>query len=207
MKNFFYVVYPTNQELRDILNLLKVIADDKQRTEAHITIRGPYSKKRLNSNDIKRWSSTIRNEKINITNTDNFFAYDQNTVFYKCGENLLLRKVWKKFTYNDFRPHITIYNGNNKKYSYKIFDLVAENFNPFIYEIDKLSWLEPKDFGRLQLYNLINVLNLQFLSEILGKTISKDKIKDLTKKQRLEYLKEIIAYLNQKFGSRTIATI
>jgi hypothetical protein len=205
MKNFFYVVYPSNQYLRDVLNILKAFADNNQRSEAHITIRGPYNKKKLSNNDIDRWSNMINGEEIRIINTDNFFAYDQNTVFYNCGENLMLKKVWKKFTYNEFRPHITIYNGNDRQYSYKIFELLARNFSPFSYQIEKLTWLEPKDDSKLKLFHLLNIINHDLLKEIIGKSLNKNEINELSNTARLDYMKEIIQFLNITFGKRTIA--
>ena len=40
----FYVLYPKSQYVRQLLNALKLVCDYKQRTEAHITVRGPYKK-------------------------------------------------------------------------------------------------------------------------------------------------------------------
>lgn len=205
MSNFFYVVYPFDVKLRKVLNTLKVVANHNQRSEAHITIRGPYNKKRLSSNDVDRWSKVISNEIIKVTTTDNFFAYNQNTVFFKCGENLTLRKIWKKFTYNEFRPHITIYDGEDTNYAYKIYDTVSEYFIPFVYEIDELSWLEPKDENRLELYKLINTIDIDFTKEILKEELIREDLNQLSKKKRLEYLKLICQYLYQKFNEITIA--
>jgi len=203
MSNFFYVVYPSNPELRNILNTLKVIADEDQRTEAHITIRGPYQKKRPNISDVNRWSSTIEGEQVQVNKVDNFFAYNQNTVFFSCGDNRMLKKIWKKFTYNEFRPHITIYNGPDRKYSFKVFETLAESFKPFLYKINELSRLQPKD--EIQFNRLVREVDLQFTKEILMKELAEVDFNNITNKRRIEYLRLVSKYLYETFEAITIA--
>lgn len=65
----FYVAYPKDSHLRECLNALKVLADDTQRTEAHITVRGSY-KKRLQENFIEKYLKIISGEELSISILD-----------------------------------------------------------------------------------------------------------------------------------------
>lgn len=170
----FYVLYPSNKNLRNLLNALKVIADENQRTEAHITVRGPYVKK-LSKKDVKKFSDIISNEVLSISKVDNFFAFNQNTVFFNCEENENLKAIWKKITYNDFKPHITIYDGNDREFAIKLFKKLASDFRPFKYRVSGLTWLEPKSNDELKLFYLKTITDYDnVLKDILK--ISKSDI-------------------------------
>lgn len=191
----FYVVYPANQLLRDLLNSLKVIADENQRTEAHITVRGPYLKK-LSKNDVKKFSSIISNEVLNISRVDNFFGFNQNTVFFNCDENENLKAIWKKITYNEFRPHITIYDGNDKEFAMKLYKKLASDFKPFKYRVSKLEWLEPKTDGDLKYYYLKNIPEYdKVLKDILNMSKSEIDFSKLTPAKRLNKISKIVKRL------------
>ncbi|MBA5248600.1 MAG: hypothetical protein FE834_03570, partial [Gammaproteobacteria bacterium] len=89
----FYVLYPKNKKIVDTLNAIKILSDDSQRTAAHITVRGPYSKK-LAQSTVDTYSKDIANTSLHFSEVDNFFEYGQNTVFFKCDDNEKLRKIW-----------------------------------------------------------------------------------------------------------------
>jgi hypothetical protein len=187
----FYVVYPSNQHLRNLLNALKLIADESQRTEAHITVRGPYVKK-LSKNDVKKFSTIISNEVLNISKVDNFFAFNQNTVFFSCDENENLKAIWKKITYNDFKPHITIYDGDNRDFAIKLFKILASNFKPFKYRVSDLSWLEPKSNDELKLYSLKSISDYNSVLENILNIPKKDiDFPKLTQIRRLNKISKI----------------
>ncbi len=187
----FYVVYPANQKLRNLLNALKVIADENQRTEAHITVRGPYVKK-LSKKDVQKFSSIVANEVLNISSVDNFFAFNQNTVFFSCEENESLKAIWRKITYNEFRPHITIYDGSDREFAVKLYKILSSEFRPFGYRISALSWLEPKDSDEFKFYHLKSIPDYNNVLEDILK-ISKEAIDfpKLTPQRRLNKIAKI----------------
>ncbi len=187
----FYVVYPSSQDLRNLLNALKFIADENQRTEAHITVRGPYVKK-LSKNDVKKFSDIISNEILNISKVDNFFAFNQNTVFFSCDENESLKAIWKKITYNEFKPHITIYDGNDRDFAIKLFKILASDFKQFKYRISDLSWLEPKTNDELKLYYLKSITDYNNVLENILKISKRDiDFSKLTQATRLNKISKI----------------
>lgn len=200
----FYVAYPANEQLRGLINSLKILADDKQRTEAHITVRGPY-KKRLSQSDVEKFSRIVSGENLSILGVDNFFAFNQNTVFFKVDENEKLRKVWKKITYNDFKPHITIYDGDNIEYAIKLFNVLRENFSPFQYRIEKLSWLKPKSIDELKFFHLKSIFKYEIIERIINKSFSIETINNISNSERLEMIQDVADYLYCNFKKSTIA--
>ncbi len=190
----FYVAYPKDIYLRNYLNVLKILANNKQRTEAHITIRGPY-KRRLSKKYIKEYSNIISDVELNISKVDNFFQYNQNTVFYRCDDNEFLRKVWKKFSYNDFNPHITIYDGTDFEWAEKIYYALKEDFKPFKYIIGKLSYLEPKIENGLPFEYLKTKFNNDFFNEHFDKNEFELMNLLCNDNEKLEYIKTIASYI------------
>lgn len=187
----FYVLYPSNKNLRNLLNTLKVFADENQRTEAHITVRGPYVKK-LSKNDVKKFSDIISNEVISISKVDNFFASNQNTVFFNCEENENLKAIWKKITYNDFKPHVTIYDGNDREFAIKLFKILASDFRPFKYRVSGLTWLEPKSNDELKLFYLKVITDYDnVLQDILKISKSDIDFSSLSQTKRLSQIAKI----------------
>lgn len=193
----FYVVYPANQDLRNLLNSLKYIADENQRTEAHITVRGPYVN-RLSKRNLMKFSAIIKNEELQISKVDNFFAFNQNTVFFKCDENENLKAIWKKLTYNEFRPHITIYDGDNEEFAHKLFNKLSSDFKPFTYRVSALEWLEPKSNQTLDLYYLKSVKDFgPVLESIVKKSKYEIDFSSMTLKNRLNKISKIAERLYQ----------
>ncbi len=205
----FYVAYPKDKFLKNCLNSLKILANMQQRTEAHITIRGPY-KRRLAKNYIEEYSNIISNVKLNIFKVDNFFQYNQNTVFYRCDDNELLRKVWKKFSYNNFNPHITIYDGRDSEWAKKIYDVLRQDFQPFECMIDELTYLEPKRNDSLPFEYLKTKFDYDFFKEYFENDVLAQHCLDFNYlncnyKERLKCIKKIAGciYSDEKKYNKT----
>ncbi len=190
MNTSFYVTYPSNENVRNLINAIRVIAEENQRTQVHITVRGPY-KKRISEKKIKELSSVINGEQIKIIDVDNFFDSNQNTVFFKCEENLNLKKIWKKTSFKEYNPHITIYNGLDNFFAREIFKVLKQDFKPFKYKINELSWLEPKSKEKLELFHLKAVIDFKKISEILGCEINLTIIKNMNQKNRLKFVSKL----------------
>lgn len=185
MNNSFYVAYSSNENVRNLINAIRVIAEENQRTQVHITVRGPYRIK-LSEKKVNEFSSVINSEQIHIIDVDNFFASNQNTVFFKCEDNLNLKRIWKKTSYKEYNPHITIYNGDDEIFAHEIFSILKQNFKPFIYPINELSWLEPKSKEKLELFHLKAVIDFEKISQILGWNVDLITINNMTQAERLK---------------------
>jgi len=193
----FYVLYPKNKKIKDTLNAIKILSDDSQRTAAHITVRGPYSR-RLTKSQIDSYSKYIINTSLHFSEVANFFDYGQNTVFFKCDDNEKLRKIWNKTGYKDFKPHITLYDGEDKVFAKKLFEMLQKNFKSFDFKVEQLSFLESKsndemDFYRQRLKQ--DLVNYEHFKEVLNIDIDKEKIKTIDEHQKLNYISQLNAQL------------
>jgi 2'-5' RNA ligase len=197
----FYVLYTKNKIIEGLLNAIKILSDESQRTSAHITVRGPYSKK-LPQSQVDNFSKNIANTLLHFSKVGNFFDYGQNTVFFKCDDNKSLRKIWKKKGYKDFKPHITLYDGTDKKFAEKLFDKLQQDFKPFNFEVDKLSYLEskPNDGDEMAFY--LNRLkqesfNFEQFKDVLNIDINEEEIKIIDEKNKLDYISKFNTRLHQ----------
>lgn len=187
MNPSFYVVYPADEIIKLLINAIRVIADERQRSQVHITVRGPYAKK-LSKDKEDKYSSIIRGEKIHVIGIGSFFSDDQNTVYYKCTRNAKLKKIWMKTSYKDFNPHMTIYDGEDKDYAMKIYKVLRQNFVNFSFQIEELAWLEPKNRSKLELFNLKTVIDFNRVSSILNYNLTPEKVIELDKEERLQFI-------------------
>lgn len=195
----FYVLYPNNHKIKQYINAIKILSDYNQRTEAHITVRGPYRKK-LSISSIDKFSNIISGERLQVTAVQNFFAFGQSTVYFECGANDNLRRIWKKITYNDFKPHITIYDGNNRDFAIKLFNTLQDNFQSFYFNAGELVYLEPKKNDKLGLYRLKNIFDFKDFSSLIDGVIDIDDMVTISEKTRLDYIRSIsyLLYTHQE---------
>ncbi len=198
----FYVLYPKDKVTKNILDAIKVLSDDSQRTGAHITVRGPYSKK-LRQSKVDTCSQDITDTSLHFSKVGNFFDYGQNTVFFKCDDNENLRKIWNKKGYEDFEPHVTLYDGTDKKFAERLFYKLQQNFQPFEFKVDKLSYLESKSkssdtmgFYRHRLKQ--DFVNFKPLKDILNTDIDKEKISKIKEHNKLKYIGKLCQNIKYK---------
>jgi len=202
--NSFYVLYPEEEMIRRYINAIKILSDSKQRTEAHITVRGPY-KKRLSNELIKNYSNVISGESLIISDVQNFFAFNQNTVYFKCSHNDNLKKIWNKITYNSFTPHITLYDGGDRNFAIKLYNKLARGFEPFNYKVKELSYLEPKSNDAIGLYRLINVFKFNDFVDLINKQIDRNEIDNIANEKKLEYIHLISQKIFTEYGINATA--
>lgn len=201
MNPAFYVVYPYSENIRLLVNAIRVIAEENQRTQVHITVRGPY-RKRLGHTKEEKYSSTIQGKTIQVKGVSNFFSSNQNTVFFDCEENPDLRKIWKKTTYKDYNPHITLYDGKDNIFAHELFEVLKRDFKAFSFKINEISWLEPKNKEKLALFHLKNIVDFDNLSLELGHDLKLSIIGDLSNAERLNYISVLSKKLyDQKVGN------
>lgn len=202
MPKNFYVLYTKDKAIEDMLNAIKNFSDDSQRTSAHITVCGPYSRK-LPQLKVDSFSKKISNTLLRFSGVGNFFNYGQNTVFFKCDDNKGLRKIWKKTGYKDFKPHITLYDGDDKEFAKKLFNKLQQNFKPFDFKVDKLSYLESKSSDEMEFYRhrlKQDLVNFEHLKSILKIDLNKEKIKAIDECSKLDYISKFNTQLYQRIS-------
>lgn len=193
----FYVLYSKDKKIEDTLNAIKILSDDSQRTAAHITVRGPYLRK-LPKTKVATFSENIANTSLHFSGVGNFFDYGQNTVFFKCDDNEKLKNIWKKTGYKDFKPHITLYDGADKVFARKLFEILQKSFKSFEFKVDQLSFLESKSSDEMDFYRQRlkqDLVNYEHFKEVLNIDIDKEKIHTIDEYQKLNYISKLNAQL------------
>ena len=119
----FYAVYVEDRRLGTCLDATRLLMDPSTRTRAHVTVRGPYDQ-RLRRRDEAFWNDQLQNEVLRLVEPGSFFRPGQNTVYLRC-EAPALREVWKKPSYPEFTPHLTLYDGPSRSRAKRLLDLLT----------------------------------------------------------------------------------
>lgn len=194
---YFFVIYLNNDTIKKILDSMKLIADPLQRNFSHITVKGPYrnhQRKRLVEDN-----KLIQGKEINVLGVGNFFIGKQNTVFLKCEEKKELYDIWKtkeEKTYNEFHPHITIYDGNDRNFASNLFEIINSHKVNFSFVVDKLDLYSSKD--KTGLSNLETNVDYNALTKIVGFEISINNINKLSNMQRISAIDKLCTELESK---------
>lgn len=189
-EKFFFVIYFKNEEIKQVLNGLRLVADPSQNNIAHLTVKGPYVSKQLKKlNEDKK---LIEGKFIDVIGVGNFFSENQNTVFLKCADKIELKQIWETKeikTYKEFHPHITIYDGKDKKYAKNLYKILNSRHLEFSLEIAELDLYSTND--KFTLFNLKNSVNYEMLSKAVGHKISSKEIISLNENSRLDIIDKL----------------
>lgn len=190
-RRFFYVVHLADRQAQDALNLMRYAAVPSAKREAHITVRGPYAR-RLSSPFVQRISEEVEGALIEVVGAGTFFSPRQNTVFLRC-ESPALAGVWHKPDYNDYTPHITIYDGGDRGQAEDIYSSLAEANIRFTCRAGGVSVMEQ---SLPYAPELRTVINGKALPGVLGKNATADKMATFNWRDRLGIIKTLAADLN-----------
>ena len=136
LRRVFYVVYFNDQRLQAALDAMRFIANPREKTPAHMTVRGPYAQ----LYNLHRQQRTIYGTEVFAKGVSAFLCEGQNTVFIHC-QSEKLREVWKKQDF-EFNPHITLYDGSSRQFAAALLDKLDDIGIQFRFLIDELRPLE-----------------------------------------------------------------
>lgn len=195
MIRYFFVANFINNGISDYLNLIKFIAEPKNFSFVHITLKGPFVTKQ--KTQLKKIKRELEHKEIKITEIGNFFEYHQNTVFFKFERDEELYEIWKSKTdrtYKTYNPHITIYDGADSDFSkdlYNLFKDIEIHTKLKIEEIDMYSKLRKNEIFH---FDDINFNLLKYLDKDLNLNNRQDILnyfQNLEYKKKLNYIKII----------------
>jgi hypothetical protein len=111
----FYGVYLDDIRLSACLDLIRLLGEPDYYRRCHITVRGPYER-RLSQQDLFRFNDTLRDvlHSLTILGVGSFFFGQQNTVILE-AEIVGLKDIWHKPSYQDGKPHLTLFDGKSKQ--------------------------------------------------------------------------------------------
>ncbi|MDE0718111.1 MAG: hypothetical protein OXH64_09270 [Rhodospirillaceae bacterium] len=104
-------MYFQDKRLQALLDAIRFIANPKEKTPAHITVRGPYSR----YYDSTKWERKIVGTEAIASGVDSFFENEKNTIYIRCYSKKL-REIWSKKDFG-FVPHITLYDGISRSFA------------------------------------------------------------------------------------------
>lgn len=176
-KRIFYVVYFDDKRLQASLNAMRFIANPKEKTLAHITLRGPYSQ----LYNVCRLERKIRGAEVVADGADGFFRKGQNTVFIKCSSEKF-QEVWKKSDF-PFNPHITIYDGSCRNFAKVLLERLKQFPIKFRFLVGNLSPLESHK-GQFSTI-LRQSFDEEFARDIIGEPLKVSEIDFLSPERRI----------------------
>lgn len=186
----FHVLYVPDGLIAGCIDALRLLANPTEKHRAHITVRGPYSRRR---NDFGANSRLIEGSQINILGAGNFFEFGQNTVFLQCGSPKL-QDVWDKPDYG-FNPHITLYDGPSREFANRLWDVVSRRSYGVSFVAGPLTQLvsSRRNQGAM---NLHASLDSRLLKETTGLDLDGVTIDSLAWDLRLQAIDKLCEYLS-----------
>ena len=192
-KRIFYVVYFENHRLQASLDAMRFIANPKEKSPAHITIRGPYTRA-YNICGLERRSLGAEV----VTDGIGAFFYDnQNTIFIRCHSKEL-RKVWKKSDF-DFNPHITIYDGFSRSFASMLLDRLQRRSIRFRFSVSALTLLESHK-GQYSTW-LRDSFDEQLVSRVAGNPLATSEVDGLSPERRVAFIESLARELPESCSS------
>jgi hypothetical protein len=140
---YFYGVYPENQGLCTFFGLIRYIMEPDAVRFAHITIRGPYERK-LDRARLASLNNIVSSSPIaKLCGATTFFGANQNTVALTV-DIMELRSIWYKPHYPNGDPHVTLYDGDNRRAAILLRNVISSYDWGMRFRITPLRLLEPK---------------------------------------------------------------
>ena len=118
---FFVAVTFSDTKIAELFDLLRLLAQPDFARSAHVTLRGPYANKK----DISGGILSKDVGKIQLRKAGNFFSERQHTV-YLGVEIVGVDDFWYKPDFPNGTPHLSIYDGKDRKEAWVIFNLLRK---------------------------------------------------------------------------------
>lgn len=187
---FFFGITFDDARTDALFDLARLVLEPEYSRKAHITLRGPY-KRRPHKNS--KWFSH-KVDDVTFLGPGHFFEGSQNTVFLKC-EIPFISDIWRKPTYPNGVPHLTIYDGEDRRFAWYIFRTLQEHDWKFKTKPSKIKSLASKE--KIETKYLVDGSPIErALSEIAARQYSMEKLKMLHEGQRIYLLKRICHHLH-----------
>ncbi len=184
---WFRTIYFQEKRVQSCLDAIILIANPKEKNSAHITVRGPYSKR----DDSDKTSSELVGTNVTVLGGGRFFRENQNTVFLECGSELL-QKYWWKPDYG-YNPHITLYDGESRDFAEKLFQVLRNHKLFFCLTVGKILFSE--SIRGQKAFDLWFGADLDQIGEITGERIDVQSVNTLPTWKRLNMIDRLCTHL------------
>lgn len=192
MERYFGITSIADQDIKNCLNAILFIANPDVKLPAHITVSGPFFSRPKK----QRSDELVEGEVVSIIGVGRFLSESQCTIFLKCGFPSL-RQVWNK---KDFQinPHLTLYDGDDREFSSRLYDLAMKSKLFFSYRSTKLSYIRSLRGHKSMILTLC--LDYDFISRSIGHPLSEHDIRIADDALRLTWIAKLFEICS-RFGN------
>ena len=188
LRRVFYVVYFSEQRLQAALDAMRFIANPREKTPAHITVRGPYAQ----FYNLYKQQRKIFGTEVFANGVNTFFHENQNTVFIQC-QSEQLREVWMKRDFK-FNPHITLYDGSSRQFATALLDKLEETVIQFKFFVDEMQPLE--SFRGQSSSWLRDSFDEEFAKKVIGRPIKASEVDEMSDETRIALIERFARSLS-----------
>jgi len=199
-KRIFYVVYAADDFVQSTLDAIRFIADPNEKTRAHVTIKGPYSKART----FRKARHLAEGSEVSVTGVDVFRSSKQNTVFLSI-DSPVLKKLFDKPDSPDARPHLTIYDGAALAIADELHQVLQECNIAFSFTSSTLEPLQTKK-GQSSL-ELRVAYDEALVEEVTGQRVEADEVPKLSNDVRVRLIAQLCAALSARQNRVSVHTV
>ena len=160
---------------------MRLLAEPSSKSDAHITVRGPYQRE-IN---IEPLGKIVAGTTVSVIGAGSFFEERQSTVFLKCGFPEM-RMVWHKPDYAEMSSHITIYDGKDRDFASTLLSHLLQRRLFFSFPATKLMPL--KSLAGQTSLDLRMSIDFSEVQKITRVEIDWQNIHLMESKQRLTYI-------------------
>ena len=188
--SYFFGTYPSEKRISRLFDLARLIVQPDYARRAHITLRGPYDKK---PSPRSRWYR----QKLSIgtlTRPNTFFNENQSTVYLGVHFIELNEVSWKR-DFSDGVPHMTIYDGDDRRFAWQVLDVMRQFPWQIRIELTPVQVLERKRDYDQSFFLELDDIDIAF-SYIQQRPLDRRYIREMHLGQRLFLLKKILEELN-----------
>jgi hypothetical protein len=182
----FYVTFLEQEPLRSGIDAIRLLANPSERLRTHITLRGPYEKE---VSGFPRIDRMLANCDMAVHGVGCYFERYQNTVFWDVHE-AMLRTAMKKRDFPTGKPHLTIYDGDSRKFGSQLLKLFTNRDVSFTFRPSKLSPIYSS--GGQGSFDIWVNIDKPFVSGILSYDFSRPKVLALNVEERLNAINLIL---------------
>lgn len=178
-KMFFVAIGFSDSKVSRLFDLARLVLEPDFARRAHITLRGPYSKK----GDIS--SSVLGRDvgKIRLNRPGTFFDGAQNTVFLGV-EIFGISDFWRKPDFPNGTPHLSIYDGSNRRFAWNVMNVLRRSDWKMELNSTPMAILEKKRKVETEFILHYDALS-QTLESVVGEVYSAEFIKEMKDVDRI----------------------
>ena len=206
-----YVLYIKDHVVGNCLELIRKICDPNSTSKPHVTVKGPL---REHNKKSKLWEDiSIKN--FELIEPGTFFSkknqkYSQNTVYLRCNFDKLGHLFYKP-DYMVVNPHITIYDGESRKFAQNLFACIAQydwHFKIFlpkqynrkkgVFEYQKLSEIKLNHKNKSKVITSYSQEIKSLFYTLSGLSLTRDLVLSLNDEEKINIVKNIYKYLDKK---------